>query len=107
MMARPVAHGLGAGPLDTFIDLGVPLVVLVVMWLWSRRGRGKREEAERRKASGDPTYYAALGTDDLAALVGMLDARTGRTPEDDRLLMDARAELDRRRLAKREHRKRT
>jgi hypothetical protein len=103
LMVRPVTHGLGAGPLDTFIDLGVPLVVLIFMWLCSRRGRRRREEAERRRAAGDRTYYTALGTADLATLVGMLDARSDRTPEDDRLLVDARAELDRRRTTRREH----
>lgn len=96
MMLRPPAHGVYAGPLDAFVDLGLPLIALLVLWAWSRRGRRKRDEAERRRASGDPTYYTSLPTGDLRALAGLLDARSERTPEDERTLAGARAELERR-----------
>lgn len=96
-MAAPAVHGVYSGPLDAFIDLGLPLLGLVVLRLLSRRKGPKRKEAERQRAAGDPEFYRALPTDDLATLVGMLEARTDRGDEDERTLAGARAELGARR----------
>lgn len=96
-MYRPATHGTSTGPLDLFVEMGLPLVTLVVLWMLARRrGRG-RDEAERRRAAGDPEYYVALGTDDLATLVGMLATRGDVTPEEKRVLAGAQMELERRR----------
>lgn len=44
MSATALAHVL-AGPLDLLIELGLPIVVLVVLWAWSARAeRQKRKE---------------------------------------------------------------
>lgn len=96
-MRVPIAHGAYSGPLDAFVDVGLPLLALVVLWLLSRRKGPKRKEAERRRAAGDPEFYRALPTDDLATLIGMLEARTDRGGEDERTLAGARADLKARR----------
>lgn len=97
-MPRPRSHGTFTGPLDLFVEMGLPLVALVVLWMLSRRkGRG-RDEAERRRAAGQLEYYVALGTDDLATLVGMLATRGDRTAEEKRVLAGAQMELERRRM---------
>lgn len=95
-MWAPQPHGALTGPLDAIVELGLPLVALVAFWLYARRGRRSRDEAERRRTAGDPSYYEALATDDLATLVAMLADREERTAEDERILSGARAELGRR-----------
>ena len=82
---------------DWFIELGLPLVVLVGLYFWSQRGdRAKRGAAEARKAAGDTAYFDALPDKDLVNLVDALQQQTDRDANDDTLLAGVRAELARR-----------
>jgi len=41
-----VAHG-ATGPLDEFIELGLPLVILIGLYLWSNRKPKPKEEKDK------------------------------------------------------------
>lgn len=54
MNATAFPHVLGTGPLDLLLEVGIPVIVLVVLWAWSARAeRGKRnrtsDEPDRRE----------------------------------------------------------
>lgn len=46
MNFAPAAHII-QGPLDAFLELGLPLVIVGALWLWSKR-------AEKDQKEGDP-----------------------------------------------------
>ena len=46
MTLRPVEHVIG-GPLDAFVELVLPILIVAVLWWWSARAERKRKDREK------------------------------------------------------------
>jgi hypothetical protein len=50
----PVAHLIG-GPLDALLEFGIPVVILVALWAWSKRAeRQRKADAEQAEDERRP-----------------------------------------------------
>ncbi len=48
MSAAPLAHII-QGPLDAILEFGVPLVILVALWAWSKRAEKDKTKEDDPK----------------------------------------------------------
>ncbi len=45
MIAAPVGHII-SGPLDALLEFGVPVLILVALWAWSKRAEKDRKDGD-------------------------------------------------------------
>ena len=84
-LASVLAHG---GANDWWLEMGLPLVVLLILYFWSQRG-------ERKRSAAETAALAKLRDDELRARIAALVEHAG-TPTEQKLIARLRAEVARR-----------